>query len=131
MLIRLLFFFFFLMIRRPPRSTLFPYTTLFRSPANRSVPEKTPDGFPRSGGREKEAPIRLEKIPLPRSILRKAEGQPRQKLSGCPRHGGICSSRIRARGRTASCSAPGSAFSAPPVSQVRAAQGSVGRQPPW
>src|ERR1051326_9375112 len=27
----LIFFFFFLMIRRPPRSTLFPYTTLFRS----------------------------------------------------------------------------------------------------
>src|ERR1043166_5864402 len=27
----LVFFFFFLMIRRPPRSTLFPYTTLFRS----------------------------------------------------------------------------------------------------
>src|SRR5712675_3048077 len=26
----LVFFFFFLMIRRPPRSTLFPYTTLFR-----------------------------------------------------------------------------------------------------
>src|SRR5258707_1713576 len=29
------FFIFFLMIRRPPRSTLFPYTTLFRSPAPR------------------------------------------------------------------------------------------------
>src|SRR5688572_32768464 len=29
------FFFFFLMIRRPPRSTLFPYTTLFRSIAFR------------------------------------------------------------------------------------------------
>src|SRR2546422_2182701 len=28
--------FFFLMIRRPPRSTLFPYTTLFRSPARGS-----------------------------------------------------------------------------------------------
>src|SRR6478735_11872990 len=28
-------FFFFLMIRRPPRSTLFPYTTLFRSPRSR------------------------------------------------------------------------------------------------
>src|SRR5260221_10533836 len=28
-----IFFFFFLMIRRPPRSTLFPYTTLFRSKA--------------------------------------------------------------------------------------------------
>src|SRR5256885_16884336 len=27
-------FFFFLMIRRPPRSTLFPYTTLFRSPVH-------------------------------------------------------------------------------------------------
>src|SRR5437660_11764212 len=26
-----IYFFFFLMIRRPPRSTLFPYTTLFRS----------------------------------------------------------------------------------------------------
>src|SRR5438874_3149659 len=26
------FFFFFLILRRPPRSTLFPYTTLFRSP---------------------------------------------------------------------------------------------------
>src|SRR5438132_9808505 len=31
----LFFFFFFLMIRRPPRSTLFPYTTLFRSPFTR------------------------------------------------------------------------------------------------
>src|SRR5574341_1694975 len=31
----LLPFFFFLMIRRPPRSTLFPYTTLFRSDAGR------------------------------------------------------------------------------------------------
>src|SRR3712207_7680043 len=30
------FFFFFLMIRRPPRSTLFPYTTLFRSRPDRS-----------------------------------------------------------------------------------------------
>src|SRR2546427_4337012 len=32
------YFFFFLMIRRPPRSTLFPYTTLFRScPARRAA----------------------------------------------------------------------------------------------
>src|SRR6266496_6205637 len=30
------FFFFFLMIRRPPRSTLFPYTTLFRSACRRT-----------------------------------------------------------------------------------------------
>src|SRR5258708_36333804 len=34
---QLLFLFFFLMIRRPPRSTLFPYTTLFRSTSS-SVP---------------------------------------------------------------------------------------------
>src|ERR1022692_2774119 len=33
------FFFFFLMIRRPPRSTLFPYTTLFRSVHCRPVRE--------------------------------------------------------------------------------------------
>src|SRR5258707_1969625 len=31
------FFFFFLMIRRPPRSTLFPYTTLFRSLATNAM----------------------------------------------------------------------------------------------
>src|SRR5688572_32489786 len=35
------FFFFFLMIRRPPRSTLFSYTTLFRSPRERD-PQTTP-----------------------------------------------------------------------------------------
>src|SRR2546425_6610171 len=37
--------FFFLMIRRPPRSTLFPYTTLFRSRQSRS------------GGRQAKAPL--------------------------------------------------------------------------
>src|SRR2546428_6465083 len=31
-------FFFFLMIRRPPRSTLFPYTTLFRSGSSSPLP---------------------------------------------------------------------------------------------
>src|SRR5256885_3777113 len=31
-------FFFFLMIRRPPRSTLFPYTTLFRSMQEQGLP---------------------------------------------------------------------------------------------
>src|SRR5439155_22238168 len=34
--------FFFLMLRRPPRSTLFPYTTLFRSNGSSVVP-----GFPK------------------------------------------------------------------------------------
>src|SRR5947209_16200627 len=38
------FFFFFLMIRRPPRSTLFPYTTLFRSIRPRLQPEQSHRG---------------------------------------------------------------------------------------
>src|SRR2546429_9398253 len=37
-----LFFFFFLMIRRPPRSTLFPYTTLFRSRSSNSFRPTSP-----------------------------------------------------------------------------------------
>src|SRR5256885_3556029 len=37
----LFFFFFFLMIRRPPRSTLFPYTTLFRSANPKLAPYGT------------------------------------------------------------------------------------------
>src|SRR3982751_6954319 len=36
------FLFFFLMIRRPPRSTLFPYTTLFRSYRGRVQASRTP-----------------------------------------------------------------------------------------
>src|ERR1044071_10135179 len=44
-----LFFFFFLMIRRPPRSTLFPYTTLFRSPAARRSAERCGRGNRRRG----------------------------------------------------------------------------------
>src|SRR2546426_11925429 len=39
--------FFFLMIRRPPRSTLFPYTTLFRSVAARPA-SRAPTGSPPS-----------------------------------------------------------------------------------
>src|SRR5256885_16089225 len=38
------FFFFFLMIRRPPRSTLFPYTTLFRSRARQAAALGLPAG---------------------------------------------------------------------------------------
>src|SRR2546430_16050420 len=38
-------FFFFLMIRRPPRSTLFPYTTLFRSDAREAACAGGPAGL--------------------------------------------------------------------------------------
>src|SRR2546426_8173748 len=44
----LLLFFFFLMIRRPPRSTLFPYTTLFRSGSTRGG-TRSPTRSRRSG----------------------------------------------------------------------------------
>src|SRR2546430_17215011 len=43
----LYFFFFFLMIRRPPRSTLFPYTTLFRSWKVRRAPTSSRCRMPR------------------------------------------------------------------------------------
>src|SRR5256885_16212077 len=36
------------MIRRPPRSTLFPYTTLFRSPQNASAPVNGPNPAPQA-----------------------------------------------------------------------------------
>src|SRR3712207_7637993 len=41
-----LVFFFFLMIRRPPRSTLFPYTTLFRSAVRLARVDEPPVGGP-------------------------------------------------------------------------------------
>src|SRR5215475_15011561 len=51
----LFFFFFFLMIRRPPRSTLFPYTTLFRSFGEALHPRRR--GAP---ARDRRAPERSE-----------------------------------------------------------------------
>src|SRR5215216_90356 len=53
---RLFLFFFFLMIRRPPRSTLFPYTTLFRSPPRprrRPAPVAAPRPRAPAGGDRK------------------------------------------------------------------------------
>src|SRR2546426_7555481 len=63
--------FFFLMIRRPPRSTLFPYTTLFRSPFRTSAksatkgwisppPTTAPSGPTRSGARSEEHTSELQ-----------------------------------------------------------------------
>src|SRR5687768_18546696 len=55
------FFFFFLMIRRPPRSTLFPYTTLFRSRsdslrvAGSSCPRSAARSARRSGWRDRKS----------------------------------------------------------------------------
>src|SRR2546425_4095207 len=59
------FFFFFLMIRRPPRSTLFPYTTLFRSVRTGPSPRQCllalrGDAFPRSQPGKQETHRRSE-----------------------------------------------------------------------
>src|SRR2546422_2163645 len=54
-------FFFFLMIRRPPRSTLFPYTTLFRSLERQAQQEQHADGDQHEhlgGGGEVQRPLR-------------------------------------------------------------------------
>src|SRR5258706_10224801 len=45
------------MIRRPPRSTLFPYTTLFRS----VIDQEGLDGLARRGGLSRERPSRAQK----------------------------------------------------------------------
>src|SRR6266487_3575236 len=60
------FFFFFLMIRRPPRSTLFPYTTLFRS----SV--RAP-GLPRSCAAASGLPAAPRRCPWPPACVRRSE----------------------------------------------------------
>src|SRR2546429_6536303 len=68
-------FFFFLMIRRPPRSTLFPYTTLFRSVDVISVVERLRDGAANL---------------LPGALLHGRNGRGRQikaqALQDCARH---------------------------------------------
>src|SRR6478672_13340363 len=55
-------FFFFLMIRRPPRSTLFPYTTLFRSPPTPPAPLSPPSRWSSPGrrGRSEEHTSELQ-----------------------------------------------------------------------
>src|SRR5437899_12082884 len=63
-LIFFFFFFFFLMIRRPPRSTLFPYTTLFRSQDRgvfgvRATPTAAPGG---PGPRSEEHTSELQSL---------------------------------------------------------------------
>src|SRR6266542_2726379 len=95
----LIMFFFFLMIRRPPRSTLFPYTTLFRShpgrggAAGRVVLAAEAGGTGAGGGARRAA-----RVPDPadgpgRTPLTPAGGERRCRRrpggqSGTQRHGG-------------------------------------------
>src|SRR2546422_6557457 len=62
------FFFFFLMIRRPPRSTLFPYTTLFRSRRHARLPAAA------RSGRKHSAAARGGPAGAPASVRRRPGG---------------------------------------------------------
>src|SRR2546425_7811845 len=92
-------FFFFLMIRRPPRSTLFPYTTLFRSVRlgtvrlrlaaalgdahdRRGGPRRR--GLPRSGRARHRAPQQAEGVRAPGRRPRHRRGEPRARLQARP-----------------------------------------------
>src|SRR2546421_7845823 len=65
-------FFFFLMIRRPPRSTLFPYTTLFRSPTRRKVFERLRSGGKPVGGLARGLPVSRPAVSQHLKVLKEA-----------------------------------------------------------
>src|SRR3712207_7876393 len=73
--VRLRFAFFFLMIRRPPRSTLFPYTTLFRSDPGRHLDQAGgPHAVLPRGGHRALVPLPDDPVPI----------RPDPPQGGCP-----------------------------------------------
>src|SRR6266496_4116898 len=91
----LLFLFFFLMIRRPPRSTLFPYTTLFRSPPGGSHRRRSGchpvRGTRRRGPRQGAGAARLDGGV--RRCLRHRRCRAPRRTGGRWNHGGSASER--------------------------------------
>src|SRR3712207_7185202 len=69
--------FFFLMIRRPPRSTLFPYTTLFRSPEQQQAP-RYQDPYQPDGRSE---PYRMEEV---HEVAQPKQGSRARPVRGLP-----------------------------------------------
>src|SRR5256885_9956112 len=69
-----MYVFFFLMIRRPPRSTLFPYTTLFRSGG--AVQRAQARGCQACGAARGTPPLAL------RSLRRRLRLRPRRRCAG-------------------------------------------------
>src|SRR2546428_13007226 len=83
----MMLFFFFLMIRRPPRSTLFPYTTLFRSLRRRRpahTVRRCPDRGPLRGGLRE----RPDDLPGPRHRERRPRLDEREPSRRGARAGG-------------------------------------------
>src|SRR2546430_5720269 len=70
--------FFFLMIRRPPRSTLFPYTTLFRSPLGEVDPQVAELAVPRG----EDAVSRRQRVDERRLPAAGARGREDERLTG-------------------------------------------------
>src|SRR6266513_5029080 len=99
-----LFIFFFLMIRRPPRSTLFPYTTLFRSRApGRAARRPRGRGHFGPGRRAGARPGDVRDLSWPRDALPparrdcRAHPLPRRAESPPARTGPAGGRRARAR----------------------------------
>src|SRR5207244_11208867 len=81
-------FFFFLMIRLPPRSTLFPYTTLFRSRSDRDRQQRR-DVRDRSPGREHRSEEHTSELQSPdhlvcRLLLEKKKKKKKKRISVTP-----------------------------------------------
>src|SRR3712207_6992881 len=72
--------FFFLMIRRPPRSTLFPYTTLFRSGRGEGVPGE--QGPAEAGEADRRAPGAAGvRRPVDDEVVRRVPQHPQDRKS--------------------------------------------------
>src|SRR5215471_20494259 len=81
----LFFFFFFLMIRRPPRSTLFPYTTLFRSNGRRPalyVARRLEDGE-RTAGRPVRSEEHTSELQSRRDLVCRLLLEKKKKMKRC------------------------------------------------
>src|SRR2546427_7694852 len=74
------------MIRRPPRSTLFPYTTLFRSPISSATPvasrivTSTDEARAAAGG-DRLVPVEIERPEESRAVANKAEDRKSTRLN--------------------------------------------------
>src|SRR5438876_1647725 len=86
------FLFFFLMIRRPPRSTLFPYTTLFRSPlfnparsGNRAVSDRA-DRIARGRSEEHTSELQSPVHLVCRLLLEKKKKKKKKRIKRRPNH---------------------------------------------
>src|SRR5258705_10049971 len=75
------------MIRRPPRSTLFPYTTLFRSDVLLRVVEQHAGGFARH--RDMGIVVRRQLVVAPRRVVSHALGEDRKSTRLNSSHLGI------------------------------------------